>query len=56
MEKSEPKKNSFIFGRKPLEKQVKELYESGMTEPEIAKKLHVSSKYVHGALTILGLK
>ena len=45
----------YFLGRPSLEIQIKEMWECGMSEPEIAKKLCVSSKYVHGALIILGL-
>lgn len=43
------------MSKQSLESKVKELYLSGKTESEIAKELHVSLKYVHGALKILGL-
>ena len=43
------------MSKESLENRVKELYLSGKTESEIAKELHVSIKYVHGALKILGL-
>lgn len=51
---NERKPRNFM-GRQSLESQVEQLYLSGMSEPEIAKKLKVSSKYVHGALIILKL-
>lgn len=49
-----PIKGTFL-GRPSLESRIAELHSQGIPEPEIAKQLHVSSKYVHGALVVLGL-
>lgn len=49
-----PIKGTFLE-RPSLESRIAELHSQGMTEPEIAKRLRTSLKYVHGALVILGL-
>ncbi len=53
--KQSERKNKNFMGRQALESQVEELYVSGMSEHDIARKLHVSSKYVHGVLISLKL-
>lgn len=49
------KDTSYIFGGRSLGSRIAELYESGKTEAEIAKELHVSTRYVHAVLHSLGL-